>query len=101
MFAFNISIGGLLWAYIAEILSPKGIWIAAQINWIGAFMFGSTANLFFKLLGPSVVYASYAGVQLISFLFISIFIKETKGLNKLEWEQLYKLNKKEYETELV
>ena len=103
MFTFNISIGGILWVYISETLNPKGIILAAQINWIGAFFFGSTTNIFFELVGPPTVYFSYAVIQMLSFLFISIFVKETKDLSKNELEQLYrnKYKKIEQEIELI
>ena len=89
VFTFNISIGGLLWVYISEVLTSKGISFAAQVNYLGAIFFGSTVNIFFEVLGAPIVYLIFAVIQIISFSFINIFVKETKGLNKAEWERLY------------
>ena len=100
VFSFNISIGGLLWFYAAEILTPKGISIVAQINYFGAIIFGSTVNIFFELLGVPMVYFSFAVIQVISFSFISVFVKETKGLSRAQWERLYKNEYQEIESEI-
>ena len=89
VFLFNISIGGILWIYASEILSDKGMALVAQINFVAVLIFGCMGNIFFNILTPTGVYLSFTIIQMLSWCFIFLWMKDTAGLSKEECHTLY------------
>jgi hypothetical protein len=85
---FEISIGPILWLYLAEILTSKGISIAVFLNW-AIVIAVSLATPYMVGWSKPGTFALYAGLCLLGGLFILIFMRETKGKTKDEISRLY------------
>jgi facilitated trehalose transporter len=88
-FCFNMTMAGLMWLYTSEILPTKGTSLVGMVNLIGALGIGACTNLLFELLSPPGFYFTFSGIQIITFVFIFIFVKETKGKTKDECLKVY------------
>ncbi|OZV69107.1 sugar porter family MFS transporter [Winogradskyella aurantia] len=90
--AFAISLGPVMWTLLSEIFpgSIKGIAISA----VGFFnsLVSYTVTQFFPWeltnLGPTLTFAIYAGMAILSLLFVMKFVIETKGKTLEEVEEL-------------
>uniref|UniRef100_A0A7S3NF28 Uncharacterized protein n=1 Tax=Euplotes harpa TaxID=151035 RepID=A0A7S3NF28_9SPIT len=89
VFLFNATFGPILWLYAPEILPNKGVALVAQINMVAVLIFGSMANILFKVLTPPGMYMTLAAFQLISFLYIYNNVLETKGIQLEQAQALY------------
>ena len=83
IFAFGMSLGPVVWIYIAEILPDKGIAVAIFLNWVFTLIVG----LCFPLVSDPKVLDSYgtfilfAACCLIGESFLASVVHETKGKN--------------------
>lgn len=90
--AFAISLGPVMWALLSEIFpgNIKGI----AISVVGFFnsLVSYTVTQFFPWeltnLGPTITFAIYAAMALISLLFVMKYVVETKGKSLEEIEEL-------------
>jgi MFS family permease len=90
--AFAISLGPVMWTLLSEIFpgSIKGIAISA----VGFFnsLVSYTVTQFFPWeltnLGPTLTFAIYAGMAILSLLFVMKYVIETKGKTLEEVEEL-------------
>lgn len=81
---FEFGIGPILWLYNAETMTDKGIGIAVFLNWTLTILIGLLTPQLMKpeVLNNSGTFGLFGGFCLAGFVFILIFIKETKGLSK-------------------
>lgn len=84
VYVFNGTFGSLLWLYISEILTAKGISIVAFVNLIFTVIFGCLGNIIFEILKPAGVYLSLFFIQIICIFFLYQYVIETKGKSKKE-----------------
>tara|TARA_R110001583_G_scaffold153896_1_gene305576 strand:+ start:4056 stop:5570 length:1515 start_codon:yes stop_codon:yes gene_type:complete len=90
--AFAISLGPVMWTMLSEIFpgNVKGI----AISIVGFFnsLVSYTVTQFFPWeltnLGPTVTFAIYAGLALVSIIFVYKYVIETKGKSLEEIEEL-------------
>ncbi|MDN3642278.1 sugar porter family MFS transporter [Lutimonas halocynthiae] len=90
--AFAISLGPVMWTLLSEIFpgNIKGI----AISVVGFFnsLVSYTVTQFFPWeltnLGPTVTFAIYAGMALLSLVFVKKYVIETKGKSLEEVEEL-------------
>ena len=90
--AFAISLGPVMWTLLSEIFpgNIKGI----AISVVGFFnsLVSYTVTQFFPWeltnLGPTLTFAIYAGMAILSLLFVMKFVIETKGKSLEEIEEL-------------
>ncbi|MDG1729008.1 MAG: sugar porter family MFS transporter [Algibacter sp.] len=90
--AFAISLGPVMWTLLSEIFpgNIKGI----AISVVGFFnsLVSYTVTQFFPWeltnLGPTITFAIYAGMAILSLLFVMKFVIETKGKSLEEVEEL-------------
>jgi MFS family permease len=90
--AFAISLGPVMWTMLSEIFpgNVKGI----AISIVGFFnsLVSYTVTQFFPWeltnLGPTVTFAIYAGMAVLSVLFVYKYVIETKGKTLEEVEEL-------------
>ena len=90
--AFAISLGPVMWTMLSEIFpgNVKGI----AISVVGFFnsLVSYTVTQFFPWeltnLGPTVTFAIYAGMAILSLIFVSNYVIETKGKSLEEIEEL-------------
>ncbi len=94
IFGYGISLGPIVWLYLAEILPSKGISVATLV----VFSSSTSLTFLFPILKDSIginglffLYASlrlqiYLYYSFLGLIFIIIFVKETKSKSKLEIE---------------
>jgi MFS family permease len=90
--AFAISLGPVMWTMLSEIFpgNIKGI----AISIVGFFnsLVSYTVTQFFPWelshLGPTITFAIYAGMAILSVLFVSKYVVETKGKTLEEVQEL-------------
>ncbi|QNG19039.1 sugar porter family MFS transporter [Rhodococcus triatomae] len=82
VFFFALSWGPVVWVLISEMFPNRvraaAVGVATSANWIANFLVSST----FPSLADwnlSITYAVYAGMAVLSFLFVTKFVKETRG----------------------
>ena len=74
LFAFNFSLGPIVWLYNSEILPEKGISIATTFNWLS----GTVITLvlpYFEVFWP--LFTFFSIVCLVCFVFVYWFVEET------------------------
>ena len=92
--AYEFSIGPLLWLYMPEVLNNAGVRVGANLNWIFvvviSFITPQLAKLnewmffIFAILNAMVSVSSTQG-----FVFLLVFLIESKGRSRVELQALY------------
>jgi len=77
---FELGPGPICWLYMSEIMNEKGVAVGTFINWSFTFLTGLITPILFNYLGQKT-FLIFSCTCCIGFLFVCIFIKETKGLN--------------------
>jgi MFS family permease len=97
---FEMSYGPILWLYLAEICTDKAISAAVFANWTSSVIVGQLTPYMLSngWLG-NYTFAVYGGLCAASTVFISIFMKETKGLTEQECKTLFSPKTNEYESD--
>jgi preprotein translocase subunit SecY len=102
--AFASTIGPICWIYLAEIMTEKGMSIAVSLNWMVVILMSYLPTLAKQFNHDpdesnqrdlSIFFFLFSGFCIAGFFLISLYVKETKGLNPLEIMTLYK--NKEYD----
>lgn len=88
---FQFSLGPLLWIYMSEIMTEKGLSLGAGLNWIltvcfalftqdiiNAFGGGDAAN---SGKGQGYLFITCGGISALCGMFCLLVVKETKGLS--------------------
>ncbi len=86
---FELGPGPICWFYMSEVMNEKGVAVGTFINWTFTLIFSISTPLLFSHLGQNTFFI-YAVLCGISFLFILIFVQETKGLNATQLMNLYR-----------
>ena len=76
---FEFSSGPILWLYAAEIMVPKALSLAFLINWVTIIIISLLTQEMIDAMGIKAVFWLYAGLTLIGFIYVWIWIIETKG----------------------
>jgi MFS family permease len=90
--AFAISLGPVMWTMLSEIFpgNVKGIAISA-VGFFNSLVSYSVTQFFpweLTNLGPTITFAIYAGMAVLSLLFVLKYVIETKGKSLEEVEEL-------------
>lgn len=91
--AFNCGIGSIMFPYTAQIMDSKGCAVVGCVNMFWTFIFGGFTNFMILYFTAQGFYFGLAVIQVFGILFVWIFLKEIKGLNKEECERVF-MNKK-------
>ena len=93
---FEFSLGPLLWIYMSEIMTEKGLSLGAGVFWFVTVIIAQfSQSLITSLgggqdnLGSGRLFLICGGFTAVSGLFCLLFIKETKGLTEKEVFALY------------
>ena len=86
---FELSIGSIMFLYIAEITTEVGVSVATFIVWTMIVIFGLFTVDLFKTLTAAGVYFALAAFSMLGLIFIILMIKETKGKTKKEIQALF------------
>ena len=84
---FEFSLGPLLWIYMSEIMTEKGLSLGVGVNWI------ATVNIAFFTksiinaagggdIGSGRVFCGCGGITALCGIFVILALKETKGLSE-------------------
>ena len=83
VFCFGFSWGPVVWVLLGEMFNNKirasALALGAAVQWIANFIVSTTFPPIAFNLGLGVAYGLYAFFAALSFVFVYIFIKETKG----------------------
>ena len=101
---FQFSLGPLLWIYMSEIMTEKGLTLSTALNWAVnvciAIFTGDLIDLLSspdekhpthdpKDTGSGILFLICGGLSTICGLFCLVFLKETKGLPEKQVAMLY------------
>ena len=83
---FETSLGPICWIYASEVLPDRGVSIVLLVNWVFTAIVGSTfpfmsANYALHIYGAFWV---YCGLCIAAFVFVLLWVLETKGLTRDE-----------------
>jgi len=103
--AFSMAMGPISWLLCSEIFPNKvrgrAMSIAAFTVWVGCYIVAQTFPMLNDSpnIGPSMTFWIYAGVSLVSFLFVLFFIPETKDRSLEEIERMWNRRQVQRETD--
>jgi hypothetical protein len=91
---FELSLGPLLWIYMSEIMTDKGLSLGVGVNWITTCFIGFfTQSLISAFgggdIGSGRLFVTCGGITALCGLFVIFVVKETKGLTDQEVANLY------------
>ena len=86
---FELGPGPICWFYMSEVMNEKGVAVGTFINWTFTLIFSISTPILFTKLNQETFFV-YAVLCGISFVFILLFVQETKGLNATELMNLYR-----------
>ena len=91
---FEFSLGPLLWVYMSEIMTEKGLSLGVVVNQVATILIAlftkSLINAFGgDNLGSGRLFITCGGITAGTALFVIFLVKETKGLTELEVSNLY------------
>jgi len=93
VFSFSIFWGPTPWVYLGESfplrVRPKSIALGSATNWIWNFLLSFFAPRIAEDIGPLILLIFF-GMLLFGYVYVYLFIPETKGLSLEEVDELYR-----------
>ncbi|PCH34168.1 general substrate transporter [Wolfiporia cocos MD-104 SS10] len=93
VFAYSIFWGPTPWVYLGESfplrVRPKGIALGSATNWVWNFLLSFFSPRIADDIGPLILMI-FAGMLAFAFVYVYLFIPETKGLALEEVDELYR-----------
>ena len=91
VFSFGMSLGPIVWMYMAEVLPDVGMAVATFINWIFTLIIGLTFPIVKEptVLNSYGVFMLFSGWCLAGLVLIVTSVKETQGKSQAELLKLY------------
>jgi MFS family permease len=86
--SFATSLGPLCWTYMTEVMTEKALSIGVAVNLILTVTASMIAPILFKSM-EGYVFIMCAVFAFITFIFCIFVLKETKGLNEKQIQQLF------------
>lgn len=86
--AFAASLGPLCWTYMTEVMTEKALSIGVAVNLILTVAASVLAPVLFSSM-KGWVFIMCAGFTFVTFIFCFFVLKETKGLNARQIQQLF------------
>ncbi|EAU83517.1 sugar transporter [Coprinopsis cinerea okayama7 len=97
VFAFAMFWGPTPWVYLGESfplrVRPKGIALGSATNWFWNFLLSFFAPRIAEKIGPLILLI-FCGMLIFGYVYVYLFIPETKGLTLEEVDELYRSNVK-------
>jgi SP family myo-inositol transporter-like MFS transporter 13 len=92
--AFSPGMGPVPWAVNSEIYPEayRGMCggMSATVNWISNLIVAQTFLSIVGLVGTGLTFLIIAGIGMLAFIFVALYVPETKGLSFEQVEQLWK-----------
>jgi sugar porter (SP) family MFS transporter len=83
--AHAIGQGAVIWVFISEIfpnhLRSKGQAFGTSVHWWLAAIIPAMVPMLFTSIGPSMVFAIFAGFMVLQLIFVALVMPETKGVS--------------------
>lgn len=89
VFIYGVSIGAVVWTYMAEILMDLGLTIAVLASWIGCSFVAIVYNWIVELVGLANTFLVFGILCAFGTYFILDYIKETKGIGSFQSWNIY------------
>lgn len=89
VFVFNVSYGGILWLYISEIIGRMGVALSAVVHFSSVLFFGILINVLDSTISATGVYLFFFVLQVISIIFVHLYMIDSKDRTKEERDQFY------------
>lgn len=89
---FESSSGSIMFIYLGETLTDRGVGIAVSVNWFFTAVISSLFPILVKLLGISYLFLGFGVICFLSSLYCLIFMKETRGKSQQEIEKMLEGN---------
>ena len=89
---FESSSGSIMFIYLGETLTDRGVGIAVSVNWFFTAVISSLFPILVKLLGISYLFLGFAVICFFSCIYCLIFMKETRGKSQEEIEKMLEGN---------
>lgn len=89
VFGFGMSLGPIVWLYIAEILPSSACSITTLINWFMCALIGYGFNPIQNTVGIQYCFLIFACTSFAGLMVILLFVKETKGKTNEEIEAMF------------
>ena len=93
IFLFEVGTGSIVFPYIAEVCSNKGAAVAMINLWFWTLIVGLlTPPMFNDWLQDGKTFIVFGVLSALGFLYVLIYMKETKGKTEAEVKRLYRKN---------
>ncbi|CAD8073318.1 unnamed protein product [Paramecium sonneborni] len=93
--SYSLSLGPVFWVYLSEVLPTKGISLVVFINWISCATLAQIFPIIVEQLSLQFNFGIFAVVCFFLEVIFYLFVFETKGLTKIEIQNLFQ-NQKNY-----
>lgn len=90
---FEFSIGPILWVYMSETMTDKGLSIGTLVNWVMTIIIAIITPILLDAIG-GWLFIIFGIICVVLGAFSLFVVKETKGLSEVEVAQLYNREKK-------
>eukprot|EP00330_Aristerostoma_sp_ATCC50986_P009689 CAMPEP_0114577674 /NCGR_PEP_ID=MMETSP0125-20121206/2316_1 /TAXON_ID=485358 ORGANISM="Aristerostoma sp., Strain ATCC 50986" /NCGR_SAMPLE_ID=MMETSP0125 /ASSEMBLY_ACC=CAM_ASM_000245 /LENGTH=157 /DNA_ID=CAMNT_0001767185 /DNA_START=294 /DNA_END=764 /DNA_ORIENTATION=- len=91
---YGFSLGAVMWLYVAEILPDKMMSVAFMFNWFAGFAVAEGFPYMNKYWDQGYVFGIFAFFALVSVIFVSLYVPETKGKSDGEIRDLFDRTRK-------
>ncbi|CAD8105293.1 unnamed protein product [Paramecium sonneborni] len=95
--AFQLSLGPVVWIYDADVLDEKGMSIAVLCNWLGCALVAQFFGIINSSLGMNYSFGIFFIFCSLGTVYIFYKVKETKGKNPKDIDQMFMLGKVDYD----
>ena len=92
---FQATQGTFTWVYVGQIACEEGLSIGTFVIWLGVLMLSIYTNKMFEVMGSIGTFGFFAGTCFAFWIFLTIVLKEIKGLSREECQVLYSSVKKD------
>ena len=83
VFSFGFSWGPVMWVMLGEMFNNRiralALGLSATVNWLANFLISTTFPVLLSSFGPALAYGLYATAAAISFVFVVLMVRETRG----------------------
>jgi hypothetical protein len=93
---FEFSLGPLLWVYMSEVMTEKGLSLGVVVNQVATILIALFTNGLIdafgggnKEIGSGRLFVTCGGITAVTGLFVIFVVKETKGLTEHQVANLY------------
>ena len=92
IFAFEFGPGPVVWLYLSEVCNDKATSVNTVVNWIWTLLVGAVLPPILNKAMDGYVWLMFGSFSVIGFIYIAMFMKETRGVPKDKLKSLYYKN---------